>query len=280
MTHLPVVGSSAKLTAFTTFKLEGPVNIPARNPIRSHLWFDGNAKITAGNGTYAEPAANAFSIVQGEDCPFKTPTCSSACYVHNLESAHPDVHATYRHNSKEIRKILDGDFRIAEYWASTVASYIRQSCQGGFRWHVSGDIFSTRYAEWIASIALQSEEVEHWIYTRSFPYMEPLVGIKNLALNLSCDKDNYWLAKNYARAHNLRLCYLTTADGDLPSDLPKGSVIFPDYALRPRQFKTFKESPWWAGLTVDQQRMTCPVDALGKSEAVRCGPCRKCIEVG
>jgi hypothetical protein len=185
-------------------------------------------------------------------------------------------------------------------WGLILGGWIRENAQGGFRWHVSGDIFSLEYAEWIAAVCMEAPEVRFWIYTRSFDdgSLLPLMDVStccggNLAINLSCDRDNYELAKEVRddwshwvefevgvtpeHHEGPRLCYLTL-DGMVPGDLPPGSVIFPDYQIRPKQFTTMSESPWWATLNTDQKAMVCPVDAWGKSEKNRCGPCRKCLE--
>jgi hypothetical protein len=164
--------------------------------------------------------------------------------------------------------------------AQDVGAWITKNSPGGFRWHVSGDIFSLGYARWIAEVVEWSPEVPHWIYTRSFPFLRPLLNIDNLTVNLSADKDNYWLARRYADKHDLRVCYLTV-EGEVPPDLREGDVIFPDYALRgvgQRPFDFRSDSEFWQRLEGRQRKMVCPVDIYGKSEQVRCGPCRKCIE--
>lgn len=243
------------------------------------LVFDGNQKITAGNGTFEEPAANAFSLVQAKDCPFRTPTCDDSCYVHNLEKFQPDIHDHYKRNSENIRILMDDIHCHDVAW--DVGAWIEKNCKGGFRWHVSGDIFSADYADWIGGVVYNSPSVEHWIYTRSFPFIHPhLTELPNMTVNLSADKDNYWLARRYADEHDLRVCYLTV-DGEVPDDLKDGDVIFPDYALRgvgQRPFNFRSESKWWQVLEGRNRKMVCPVDVYGKSEKVRCGPCRKCID--
>jgi hypothetical protein len=250
--------------------------------IKSHgytIAFDGNQKVTAGNGTFEEPVANSISLVQSQDCPFSTPTCDDSCYVHQLEKYHPEIHNHYKRNSAEIRALLVDDRNIYKV-ALDIADWITKNCAGGFRWHVSGDIFSYDYADWIASVVTWSPDVQHWIYTRSFPFLNPILDVPNLTVNLSADKDNYWLARRYANEHNLRVCYLTV-DGEVPGDLREGDVIFPDYALRGVDEKphTFREgSEWWKGLKTGQRKMVCPVDVYGKSDKVRCGPCSKCID--
>lgn len=290
--HLPVVGSTAKSTGFALTSIEGPRGLV--------LVLDGNQKITRGNGTFAAPVANALSLpaaaVSGiEHCPQSTETCRAACYVGPLEKSQRAVYDQYEHNARVLGQIL-ADPELADEWVDALAGYIEHNCAGGFRWHVSGDIVSLDHARWIAEVVSLSHRVPHWIYTRSFDYLQPLMAVSatrggNLAINLSCDQDNYAAARVAALVTDesmlnqdgdvipcdpLRLCYLTV-DGEVPGDLPSGSVIFPDYRLRPRQHATLSESNWWAGLTVDQREMVCPVDAHGKSEKLRCGPCDRCL---
>lgn len=283
---LPVVSSMAASTSFCAERIDGPGGIS--------LWVDGNGKITRGNGSYEAPRPNAFSLVQVEDCPGSTPTCRASCYVHNLEKHAADTHALYRQNSRAIREILVGPDRGS--WAVLLATWICDHAEHGFRWHVSGDIFSREYAEFIAVVVATCEilrehedkpHVPHWIYTRSFGFVDELVGLPSLALNLSCDPDNYDRAREIRETvlhlfgQSLRLCYLTL-DGTVPADLPPGSVIFPDYALRGARGATPAEnrasSPWWQSLAPEQRRMVCPVDFYGADEKRRCGPCMKCLE--
>lgn len=281
--HLPVVGSTAATTEFCAERIDGPGG--------EHLWVDGNAKITRDNGTYDAPRPNAFSLlaasVEGivDECPGSTPTCRSSCYVRGLERAQPGLYEMYRHNSEAIRRIL-ADWHLADDWACAFAEWIRRQASGGFRWHVSGDVFTGSYADWIARVSQESPDVPAWIYTRSFDYVPIMVAYSadSLRVNLSADKDNYGAAmqcrgrvlERLGRA--LTICYLVeSAEPVLPSDLPTGSVVFPDYDLRPRGSVEPTDHPWWKSLTIEQRRMVCPVDAFGKSEALRCGPCRRCL---
>ena len=281
---LPVVGSTAGSTAFCSEKLEGPEG--------TFLYVDGNGKITRDNGTLLEPKPNAFSLVQIETCPHSTETCRRSCYVHNLETAQGAVHDLYKHNTAEMKRIL-ADRQLADVWAMILSAWISNNASGGFRWHVSGDVFSLEYAEWIRDVCRESPQVPHWIYTRSFEFLAPLVEVAtwnggNLAINLSCDQDNYTEAVAARHTHakltqdrlietGPRLCYLTVS-GVVPKDLHADAVIFPDYNLRPRQFATLAESPWWDTLGVNEKRMVCPVDAHGKAENRRCGPCDQCLK--
>ena len=178
--RLPVIGSTASSTAFCFERIDGLDG--------THLYIDGNGKITAGNGSLLAPKPNAFSLLQIADCPQSTPTCQKSCYVHNLEKAQPDVHALYKHNSEEIRRIL-ADEQLANDWAMRFAHWASQNAAGGFRWHVSGDVFSFEYAQWIADVCREAPNVKFWIYTRSFDFLEPLEKVStlrggNLAVNL------------------------------------------------------------------------------------------------
>lgn len=219
------------------------------------------------------------------------------CYVHNLEKAQKATHDLYRHNSQTIRKILDRSGVIGEHgmcltmqalqWAEIVATWITVNAPHGFRWHVSGDVYSDVYASWIAAVCARSPDVRHWIYTRSFDHLGPLAGVStvnggNLSINLSCDQDNLAAAIE-ARdtweqdGGKFRLCYLTV-DGTLPDSLGADDVVFPDYALRPRAAASLADSEWWQGITQFQRGLVCPTDAHGKSETCRCGPCSRCIK--
>lgn len=274
-TRLPVIGSTASSTAFVTERLDG---LDGR-----HLWLDGNGKITAGNGTLEAPRPNAFSLLQIDDCPQSTPTCRASCYVHNLKKAQPELHAKYAHNSRTIREILaEGD---PSRWTAHMGWWIAEHARGGFRWHVSGDLFSFEYARFVADVVLHSGAIRHWIYTRSFDLVGPLIGHPAIALNFSCDRDNYEYAstrlRSWQRAYGHRvgrLCYLVTEPDELIPELPEGSVIFPDYKIRPRQFSTLAESDWWQAFAPAQRQMVCPVDAHGKAENRRCGPCDRCMK--
>ena len=298
MKKLPVVGSTASTTQFCATVIEGPEG--------TSLWLDGNSKVTAWNGTFDEPMPNAFSLEaqavvdrerdpqwlgENEHCPGSTPTCRKSCYVHGLEKHAKATYELYRHNSTMIRRIL-ADESLTTKWVIAMADHISSYCKGGFRWHVSGDVFSAEYAEFIERVCKRSFDVVHWIYTRSFDpkILGPLFNAStanggNLALNLSCDKDNIReavLAADYfshmSHEEPLRLCYLVEAvDPIVPSDLKPGDVIFPDYDLRPRSVEDPTAHPWWASLTLNQRKMVCPVDAFNKSETRRCGPCSRCM---
>lgn len=241
------------------------------------FWFDGNGKITYGNGSFDNPVANSFSLVQIQDCPFATETCRSTCYVHGLEKKEAEVHGHYYENSRTIREVLSNSCYF-EITARAFANYITKNCSGGFRWHVSGDIFSPTHSIFIRMVCEMSPRIKHIIYTRSFVYITPLlIGPSNLVLNLSADKDNFKEALVWHGRFGSRICYLTI-DGEVPENLPIGSVIFPAYELRGRDLLKPTQAPWWQSLNSRQRKMVYPPDFFGQSESYRCGPCRKCLK--
>ena len=239
--------------------------------------------------------------------------CRSSCYVHGLESNAKELHNHYTLNLMAMHRILRSGMQ-ARLTARDFGQWIVENCPHGFRWHVSGDVFSFACADWIVSVAKAAEPTPMWIYTRSFDHVDHLARASNLAVNLSADRENldkvrsehYWNPTT-------RICYLSD-DGKVP-DLPEGSVIFPDYSLRGRDiemsckscgwlgkaesheeildklwlpvcpkcgaagdFAKPTDAPWWQSLTPEQRRMVCPADFFGQSEKHRCGPCRKCLD--
>jgi hypothetical protein len=249
----------------------------ARVPLWADLAFyiDGNSKITWDNGTYAEPKPNAFSLPHIATCPGSTERCRTSCYVHGLKQNAPEVYRLYELNEMALHRVLcnSGAGHAA---AKILGSWIFLHASGGFRWHVSGDVFSRKHALWITEVCHYAFGVPFWIYTRSLEFVQYLHGL-NLTVNISADAHNYARAAPLARKVGARLCYLVSAPDEVIPDLPTGSVIFPDYPLRGRSLPIATEAPWWQSITLEQKRMVCPADFFGQSEEHRCGPCQKCL---
>lgn len=242
------------------------------------LWVDGNQKISMG-GTYIEPLPNALSLRYIDDCPYASETCKKACYVQGLSLHAPSVYALYEHNSDMLRAAMrhakDGLTRDANALARGLAGWINRNCSN-FRWHVSGDVFSEGYANWIVTVCLLTPTVQHWTYTRSLPYIKNLALANNITINVSCDADNYQDALNHdwedvpGGAGRVNFTYLTTT-GEIPDEISLlTNVIFPDYSLR-------GDMGWRASLPAMLRKTICPVDFHGKSEKNNCRSCRKCL---
>jgi hypothetical protein len=248
------------------------VHIPA---VDRDLVIDGNSKI----GGWANPVPNALSLPAPLTCPGSTPTCRATCYASTARTLIPaELRERYEGNLATIHAILeqpDAGFVAAVQLGRWIAEHCRDV---GFRWHVSGDVFSEQYAWWIVVVALTSPEIQHWIYTRTLNAVPILVNAHNLEVNVSADIDNFDAAE--AAADGVaRICYLATPG---PGIVPPGDslrdedVIFPDYALRGRDRTKPTDAPWWAMLSPRQRRMVCPADFFGQSERFRCGVCTRC----
>jgi hypothetical protein len=240
------------------------------------FWIDGNSKITWDNGTYDAPAPNALSLPHIATCPGSTERCRTSCYVHGLKANAPEVYRRYELNELTLHSVLMSKGR-AGIAAFKLATWIRQNARGGFRWHVSGDVFGPHHADWIVSVCRLASSVPFWIYTRTLPVVGQLVAAPNLAVNVSGDRHNGVEAAAVAAKHGARLCYLVSALDEVIPPLPSGSVIFPDYPLRGRNLPEPTDAPWWRGLEVEERRQVCPADFFGQSEQHRCGPCKKCL---
>lgn len=287
MKLLPTVGTSAPSTEFCVARVDGPGDL--------HLFVDGNGKITRDQGSLEQPMPNALSLPAqavedaegrgGRHCPGATESCKSACYVGGLAKHAETTYMAYRHNARAF-DVMFVDPSVADEWVMTFSAWIKAHCTS-FRWHVSGDVRDERHARWIRDVCLESPQVSHWIYTRSFetvPILAQAATFRGgpLALNLSCDADNYIAAfcvreeVGELRGRNFvgpRLCYLTLS-GVVPESLPDDSVIFPNYELRGG---TPRGRGWFADLPARNKAMVCPVDFHGKAPNRRCGPCDRCL---
>lgn len=156
-----------------------------------------------------------------------------------------------------------------------MAAWISEHCQqSGFRWHVSGDIISRDHAWFIRNVCERAEDIDFWIYTRSFDHVIELWDVDNLTVNLSADRDNIAAALQMHRTFGFRVCYLATDLLNKESfELPQGSVIFPTHALR----QGGVHSDFWRQLSQPARQAVCPADLLGQSPHFRCGPCKKCL---
>lgn len=285
-THLPILSAPSPVrTAFCGEVI--PLDLWDSEGNQLSFFVDGNSKITAGNGTYADPRPNAFSLpaasveryvdqdgIPSNACPGSTSICRASCYVKGLAKHAPDLYHAYKANDHVLRLLFATGDAWATHAADVLAAWIRAHAPAGFRWHVSGDVQSIDHADWIAQVCERAPAVPFWIYTRTLEAV-PYLMAPNLALNISADRGNLERARRTAYAYGARLCYLSD-DGTVP-ELPEGSVIFPDYPLRGRDLPSPTDHAWWAGLTHEQRAMVCGVDFFGQSENMRCGVCTKCL---
>lgn len=229
-----------------------------------HVYFDGNSKVQIGDLV----TPNSFSLIAKDDCPGSTPLCRAVCYTGGI----PDtILAQYEHNSATIRKITSAG--LPHWYGSAVeafAAHAREFAPQGFRWHVSGDLYSPEYTNFVAMVCRAASDVPFWIYTRSFQWAQILRDIPNLTVNLSADWHNWGAAKRMHDLYGFRVCFMV--NGPItPARLPDGSVIMPTHEQRT------SDSALWRSLDPRRRKMICPPDMFGQ-EKYRCGPCTKCID--
>lgn len=77
--------------------------------------------------------------------------------------------------------------------SSTIDAFIKKNKGNDlyFRLHYSGDFFSLEYAQAWAKVIAKYSHVHFWVYTRSHDFIDPLLGLDNLTVFLSCDPSNY-----------------------------------------------------------------------------------------
>lgn len=165
------------------------------------------------NGTQAR-IKNAFSLPSGKEfsCPGATSVCETVCYAGKLEKQYPGVRSLVQHNWELLK---DASCSQMISLLGKMISEFREECERWnvpkiFRWHADGDIFSADYAEAIEMTCLDFPDVQFWIYTRSFEYVEFIQGIPNLSVYLSVDSENWEAAiETKMKYSSVRMAYLS-----------------------------------------------------------------------
>lgn len=137
---------------------------------------------------------NAFSLPSGKpfSCPGATGVCESICYAGRIEKQYPAFLAVAMHNWELLK---DAPYGVMVDLLSEMIDEFEAECEKHnvpklFRWHADGDIFSEDYAIAINHVVYNHPDVQFWIYTRSFQFVECINGFPNMAVYLSVDKEN------------------------------------------------------------------------------------------
>jgi hypothetical protein len=114
-----------------------------------------------------------------------------------------------------------------------------------FRIHVSGDFFSAEYARAWSIACGKSPDRKFWTYTRirEVATLTELAGVSNLAITLSCDRDNWkHMPRLSRRFPSFGLCYYSVGEtppsevyawGEaVPARKTSGLIVFVDHACR------------------------------------------------
>lgn len=157
---------------------------------------------------------NAFSLPSGTEysCPGATSVCDKVCYAGKLERQYPAYRALGLHNWELLTNATYNGMCIL-LW-DMIDEFVKEcekhSVPKIFRWHADGDIFSEAYAQAIAETCRSFPDVQFWIYTRSFEYVEWIAPVRNLSVYLSVDSENQEKAmETYAKFPDMvKLAYL------------------------------------------------------------------------
>lgn len=134
--------------------------------------------------------ANSFGLPALASCPSATNWCRSVCYAFNLQRAWTSVDNLVQHNLSILEECGSNVRKITELLTTMVHSVNWRGTEKVFRWHWNGDIFSRPYAHAIRNTVLATPDIQHWLYTRSFDFVDVLVGTPNLTVYISVDRFN------------------------------------------------------------------------------------------
>lgn len=156
---------------------------------------------------------NAFSLPSGKaySCPGATSVCDGVCYAGKLERQYPAFRDLALHNWELLTNASYNEMVIL-LW-NMIEEFSQECAKHNiskvFRWHADGDIFSAAYAQAIAETCRAHPDVQFWIYTRSFEYVEWIAPVRNLGVYISVDSENKEQAvKVSAEFPNVRIAYL------------------------------------------------------------------------
>jgi hypothetical protein len=169
------------------------------------------------------------------------------CYVHRA-FRNAKVKEILEHNTKVLKDAQDAKCLVsvldAEFTRFEACEAVSPEPSYNYRLHWAGDVFSMDYSLALARAICKHPKTQFWIYTRSFDFVEPLVGIPNLNTFLSLDPCNIkegielWLLHRDA---GLKIVYM-------------GKESLSDKAMVP-----------------------CPADAGNMGIEGACSKCRMCI---
>ncbi len=141
------------------------------------------------------------------------------CYMAKITQIYKAVGSVLLENTEILKDKTEDE--LYEVFKRTIIEFIRKSKPDElfFRLFYSGDLSSLDNAKAWARVIKEYPQVRFWQYTRSFDFIEPLLGIPNLSLYLSCDPTNYGKAliifdKYKEDNKNLGLAWL--GNGDIP----------------------------------------------------------------
>ncbi len=146
-------------------------------------------------------------------CPDSVPCASQGCYALKAYRLYPGTRKAWSRNERLARKDPDAYF-------SQIAERVARSKPRLFRWHVAGDILSTRYLHGMCRIAKDYQSTRFLAFTKAFDIVnryedrEAVPG--NLVIIFSA-----WPGMRFDNPHRHRVAWMQ--DGT-ESRVPKDAI--------------------------------------------------------
>lgn len=219
--------------------------------------FNINDIVVRGN-TKLGRSIYTFSLPAIITCPGSTETCRDLCYACKTKSI-------FNSSTVQTRYWKNYIFSQRSDFAEVMINTLKKLGINYFRWHVSGDIYSIKYALNICLIIKNTPSIKHTIYTRSWreedveSILFRISDLKNINLWYSCDRDTGYPV---CIPPGVRLCYLQVKHNDIPDY--KVDLFFRDHQLQDVVIKNINGT------------LVCPVEN-GITQTT-CDKCKVCYE--
>ena len=179
---------------------------------------------------------NSYGLMPGPEgtCPGAT-LGKGGCLETKRDGGRPTCYVFKAFRNKRVKEILEHNTEVMksssydemvdildrEFARFEAEEDTNQQPWYHYRLHWSGDLFSADYAKAVAKAASRHPRVTFWIYTRSFDFVQHLIGVENMHTYLSIDPINMVAGMNTWRSirkrfpkhgKRLRISYMSETD--------------------------------------------------------------------
>lgn len=110
----------------------------------------------------------SFSLPPIITCHPNAPCKDGDCYAIKMQRIYPTVKDSWKKNYE----LITSDECWGDIFVDDTVAAIRKKQPAIFRWHVSGDIFSSWYLDDMRLIAEKCKDVQFWAFTKQFNILE------------------------------------------------------------------------------------------------------------
>lgn len=157
--------------------------------------------------------ANAFGLPAGRQysCRGMTSYCGEICYAGKLERVFKGLLPKLMENWELLQACADQsaiEALLEEMVQDFEYECKKYSADRLFRIHWDGDFYSDDYARAWRAVIQRHPETQFWTYTRVASVVPILIGLDNLSLYFSADRDNKEIASQLREKHGVNVAYL------------------------------------------------------------------------